>query len=69
MNRVTLSPKYQMVIPKEAREKLHLRGGQKITVIVHNGLITLVPDRPLESLRGITDGIDWRDIREKTDRL
>ena len=53
---VTLSSKYQIVIPKEIRDLLKLRPGQKLAFIPSNGSIKLVPVPELEELRGIAKG-------------
>ena len=68
MQTVTVSPKYQVVIPKEIRDALQLRPGQKMTVIEYDGRIELVPDRDISELRGFLKGIDTRLEREK-DRI
>jgi AbrB family looped-hinge helix DNA binding protein len=65
----TISSKFQIVIPKEARETLKLRPQQKLTVLEKDGLLILVPQRPLKSLRGIAAGAKTGDYREKKDRL
>ena len=69
MTHVTVSPKYQIVIPKEVREKLTLRKGQKMVVLTKGGLIVLMPDLPLKNYRGFLKGMDTRGLREKNDRL
>ena len=69
MPQATLSPKYQIVIPREIREEVPLQVGQVIQVLVKNGVITLVPDRPLSSLRGFLKGMKTNDLREKEDHL
>ena len=69
MTQVTLSPKYQVVIPKEVRQQLPLRKGQKFTVLVKGDLILLVPDLPLKYYRGIAKGMSSEGIREKKDRI
>jgi len=70
MARTRVSPKFQVVIPKEARESANLRVGQDLQVVVtKGGLITLVPERPLSSLRGFAKGIRTDNIREKKDRM
>lgn len=61
---VTISPKYQIVIPKEAREALNLKPGQKVEVLVYNGQIKLIPIRPMEEMRGFAAGIDTTVERE-----
>lgn len=68
MNEVKVSPKYQVVIPREVREELHIRPGQKMIVIASGGMITLVPDVPMRSLMGSLRGMDTSNIREKQDR-
>lgn len=69
MTQVTLSPKYQIVIPKEVRERLTLHKGQKITVMTKGELIVLVPDLPLKHYRGFLKGMNTGGIREKKDRI
>ena len=68
MATTTVSPKYQVVIPKEVRKKLHLKSGQKMSVVTKGGIIYFVPEKPLESFRGFLRGIDTKDIREEDDR-
>jgi AbrB family looped-hinge helix DNA binding protein len=68
METVTLSSKYQLVLPRRARERLQLRPGMRITVLDKGGVIFLVPERPLRSYRGIARGVNPRELREKKDR-
>jgi AbrB family looped-hinge helix DNA binding protein len=65
MQTVTVSPKYQVVIPKNIRDALKLRPGQKMRVIGYDGRIELIPDRDISELRGFLKGIDTRVEREK----
>jgi len=67
--RTKVSPKFQVVIPKEVRESMDLRVGQELQVVAKGGTITLVPDRPLASLRGFARGIRTDKLREKKDRM
>lgn len=67
MATLTLSPKYQVVIPREVRERLALEPGEKIHVFVHAGRIDLVPVRKLAKLRGFLKGIDT-DVPREPDR-
>ena len=69
MNSVTLSSKYQLVIPREVREHLDLRPGAKLTVIEKGGIVYLVPERPLAELRGVARGTRRKGLRDKKDRL
>lgn len=57
METVTISPKFQVVIPKEIRERLKLRAGQKIQAIAYEDRIELVPVRPIRKMRGFLKGI------------
>ena len=52
MQTVTVSPKFQVVIPRDVRESLHLRPGQKMQVLEYAGRITLIPERDIADLRG-----------------
>lgn len=65
---VTISPKFQVVIPKEVREKLKWTPGQKLDVLAVGNTVRLIPVRPLKDLRGILKGIDTNFKREKRDR-
>ncbi|PYQ25479.1 MAG: AbrB family transcriptional regulator [Acidobacteria bacterium] len=69
MPKTRVSPKYQVVIPKEIREGLSLRPGQDMQVIRKGNVIMLVPDRPISAFRGILRGIPITGFREKKDRL
>lgn len=61
---VTLSPKYQVVIPLEIRTALRLKPGQKIQAIRVGETISLVPVKPMEEYRGFLEGIDTTVERE-----
>ena len=65
MQTVTVSPKYQVVIPKEIREALKLRPGQKMRVIEYHGRIILIPDRDISELKGFLKGINTHFEREE----
>ncbi len=70
MQTVTVSPKFQIVIPKELREKLKLRPGQKLFVYERDGGIRLEPPRPISELRGIAKGLKWKeDYRDHSERF
>ena len=66
--RAVISPKFQIVIPKEIRERLDLKPGQQVALIERQGLITIVPQRPISELRGIARGAPTDDYRDETDR-
>lgn len=65
---VTVSPKYQVVIPKKIREALGLRPGQKVEAIQYGNRIELVPVRPIAEARGFLAGIDT-EVEREPDRL
>ena len=68
MDIVTISPKFQVVIPKEIRESMGLEPGQKVHAIAYNNRIELIPVRSLKEMRGFLAGIDTSVPRDK-DRL
>ena len=68
MSAVTISPKYQVVIPKEIRDKLKLSPGQKMEAVAYEGRIELIPVRPVETMRGFLKGIHT-DVERDGDRL
>ena len=65
METVTISPKYQVVIPKSVRDRLKLKAGQQVQAIAYDDRIELVPVRPARSLRGSMKGIDTTVPRER----
>ena len=65
MYAVTLSPKYQIVIPLPVRRNKGLRSGQKMQVVEHEGRIELIPDRDIAELKGFLKGIDTTFEREE----
>lgn len=69
MAATTISPKFQVVIPTEVRERLHLRPKQRVQVLEKGGVITLIPDVPIKSLKGFAKGIPLTGLREKKDRM
>jgi AbrB family looped-hinge helix DNA binding protein len=69
MQTVTISPKFQVVIPKAIREQLNLVVGQKIQAIAYAGRIEFLPVRPAREMRGILRGLDTRVMRDESDRV
>jgi AbrB family looped-hinge helix DNA binding protein len=68
METVTVSPKFQVVIPKDIRERLKLRPGQKVQAILYDRRIELVPVRPISEMRGFLPGLD-SDVPRDGDRV
>jgi AbrB family looped-hinge helix DNA binding protein len=69
MDTVTISPKFQVVIPKAVREAMSLRPGQKVQVFGFGDRIEIVPFVPVSEMRGFLKGIDNDFVREDEDRL
>jgi AbrB family looped-hinge helix DNA binding protein len=64
MQTVTVPPKYQVFIPKEIRETMRIRPGQKLKVIKYEGRIELILDRNISKLNGFLKGINTEFARE-----
>jgi AbrB family looped-hinge helix DNA binding protein len=58
MSAVTISPKFQVVIPKDIRQGLHLKAGQKVEIVRYDNRIELIPVLPMKQMRGFLKGID-----------
>ncbi len=65
MNSVTVSPKFQIVIPKEIHDHLHILPGNKLQVFSYNNRIEIVPIKPFKELKGILKGMNTENIREQ----
>ena len=68
METITISPKFQVVIPKEIRDRLGLLPGQKVQAIAYGDRIELIPVRPARQMRGFLKGIDTN-IEREADRV
>jgi len=68
MDTVTISPKYQVVIPKDIRERLGLRPGQKVQALAYDNRIELVPVRPVRKMKGFLPGLN-SDVPRESDRV
>lgn len=69
MGTVTLSSKFQVVIPRDVREKLNLTPGQKIVVIEKDGVLHLIPQKPMKKMRGFVKNINTQELRDEEDRF
>ena len=65
MYAVTVSPKFQVVIPRMVRDNLQLRPGQRMQVIEYSGRVEFIPERDISDLRGFVKGINTDLSREK----
>ena len=68
METLTISPKFQVVIPKAIRETLKLAPGQKVQAVIYQNRIELIPVRPMRKMRGFLKGIDT-DVPREADRV
>ncbi|MRR13390.1 AbrB/MazE/SpoVT family DNA-binding domain-containing protein [bacterium] len=69
MEAATISPKYQVVIPKAIRAQLRLVPGQKVQVIAYGDRIEFIPLKPARELRGMLRGLDTSFERDRADRV
>ena len=58
MKSVTISPKYQVVIPREVRQSMEIKPGSKVQVLLYENRIELIPMKNLRRMRGFLKGID-----------
>jgi AbrB family looped-hinge helix DNA binding protein len=68
MTAVTVSPKFQVVIPKDVRESMGIYSGQKIQMFTYQNRIELIPIKPMKKLKGFLKGIDT-DVERDKDRV
>jgi AbrB family looped-hinge helix DNA binding protein len=68
--KVKVSPKFQIVIPKEVREELAIKAGEELLMYTMDGAIHVAPRRSIKDLRGIAKGIRWEHSdRDHTERF
>jgi AbrB family looped-hinge helix DNA binding protein len=68
METITVSPKFQVVIPRSIRKSLGILPGQKVQVFLYGNRIEMIPVKPIKEARGFLKGIDTTVTREK-DRI
>ena len=69
MDAVTVSPKYQVVIPKAVRERMGIRAGDRLQVLCFDDRIELVRTQPMRKMRGFLQGLDAAFVRDEDDRV
>jgi len=69
MSQAVVLKDYKIEIPEEIRREISLSTGQTVHIFAKNGVITMIPDQPLSSLRGFLKGMDVEGVREKEDRF
>lgn len=65
MDVVTISPKFQVVIPRDIRERLNLAPGQKVQALAYGDRIEFIPVRSARAMRGLLKGIDTKLRRDR----
>ena len=68
MESVTVSSKYQVIIPEKVRRAAGIKPGDRMAVIVKHNIIHYVPIKPLSATKGIASGLDTSDLRDESDR-
>jgi len=68
MTTVTVSPKFQIVIPKDVRESMGIVSGQKVQVLTYRNRIELIPIKPMKKMKGFLKGLDTN-VKRDNDRI
>jgi AbrB family looped-hinge helix DNA binding protein len=68
MTSVTVSPKFQVVIPKDIRESMGIFSGQKVQILLYQNRIELIPLKPMKEMKGFLKGINT-DVQRDDDRV
>jgi AbrB family looped-hinge helix DNA binding protein len=69
MDTATISPKYQVVIPRAIREKWNIKPGQKVRFIIYGNRLEIVPVRDIKTARGFLQGMSSDIERDEEDRV
>ena len=69
METVTVSKKYQVVIPKKLRKDAKIKPGDKMVAITKHGIIQYIPVRPLKETKGFILGLDTEELRDESERI
>ena len=66
---VTVSKKYQIVIPERLHKKAEIKPGDKMVAITKHGIIQYIPVSPLKATEGFIPGLDNENLRDESDRV
>lgn len=69
MQTVTVSSKFQILLPKMIREELKISAGEKLVIIEKDGVIELIPVSGIKKARGIAKGVTTKNLREESERF
>jgi AbrB family looped-hinge helix DNA binding protein len=69
METVTVSKKYQVVIPEKLRKQAKIKPGDKMVAITKHGIIQYIPVRPIKDTKGLISGLDIQELRDESERI
>jgi AbrB family looped-hinge helix DNA binding protein len=69
METVTVSKKYQVVIPEKLRKQAKIKPGDKMVAITKHGIIQYIPVRPIKETKGFISGLDVQELRDESERI
>ena len=69
METVTVSKKYQVVIPEKLRKMAGIKPGDKMVAIAKHGIIQYIPVRPIKETEGFIPGLDMENLRDESERV
>ena len=69
METVTVSKKYQVVIPLKLRKQAKIKPGDKMVAITKHGIIQYIPVRPIKDTKGLISGLDVQELRDESERI
>jgi AbrB family looped-hinge helix DNA binding protein len=69
METVTVSKKYQVVIPQRLRKTAGIKPGDKMIAITKHGILQYIPVRPMKETEGFISGLDTKNLRDESDRI
>jgi AbrB family looped-hinge helix DNA binding protein len=68
METVTVSKKYQIVIPEKIRKSAGIKPGDKMVALIKRGIIQYIPVRPIKETEGFIPGLDTENLRDESER-
>ena len=69
METVTISSKYQMVIPRAIRERWGIQPGQKVRLVLYENRLEVIPVKDIKDARGFLKGMSTEIERDEEDRV
>jgi AbrB family looped-hinge helix DNA binding protein len=69
METVTVSKKYQVVIPEKLRRQSGVKPGDKMVAVTKHGIIHYIPVRPIKETKGFIKDLNTQELRDESDRI